>query len=126
MQLRMTSGIIVTLLLSVVLLMPEMASADRYKSVDNATPQEVADGMGSKLARGVANAATGLGELPKQIYYTTKEDGWAKGLTVGPFKGVVMTLTRTVAGVVELFTFFVPYPGFYDPLFDPAYVWQKE
>ncbi len=126
MQLRMTSGIMVTILLATLLLMPKMASADRYKSVDNATPQEVADGMGSKLVRGVANAVTGLGEFPKQIYYTTKEDGWGKGLTVGPIKGVVMTLTRTVTGIAEVFTFFVPYPGFYDPLFDPAYVWQKE
>ncbi len=126
MQIRMTRSSLVIIILAALLILPEIVSADRYKNVDNATPQEVADGMGSKLARGFANAATGLGELPKQIYYTTKEDGWGKGLFVGPLKGIVMTLTRTVSGVVEVFTFFVPYPGFYDPLFDPAYVWQKE
>jgi len=106
--------------------MPEMAVADRYKSVDSSTPQEVADGMGTKLVRGVANVATGWGEFPKQIYYTVKEDGWGKGLAVGPFKGIVMMLVRTVSGAVEVMTFAVPYPGFYDPYFDPAYVWQKE
>jgi putative exosortase-associated protein (TIGR04073 family) len=126
MELRITNSITAIILLAIVLLMPKMAAADRYKSVDNATPQEVADGMGSKLVRGVANAATGLGEFPKQIYYTTKEDGWGKGLIVGPLKGIFMAVTRTVSGVAEVFTFFVPYPGFYDPLFDPAYVWQKE
>jgi putative exosortase-associated protein (TIGR04073 family) len=108
------------------ILLPALAHADRYKSIDNATPQEVADGMGSKFARGAANIATGWAELPKQIYYTTKEDGWAKGFIVGPFKGLIMTLTRTVSGAAELMTFFVPYPGFYDPYFDPAYVWMKE
>jgi putative exosortase-associated protein (TIGR04073 family) len=103
-----------------------MAAADRYKSVESSTPQEVADGMGTKLARGVANFATGWVEIPKQIYYTTKEDGWGKGLAVGPFKGIVMMLVRTVSGAAEVLTFPVPYPGFYEPFFDPAYVWQKE
>ena len=113
-------------LLALVMLVPRQASADRYKNVDTATPQEIADGMGSKLMRGVANVTTGVGEFPKQIYYTTKEDGWAKGLIVGPFKGLVMTFIRTISGVGEVATFFLPYPGFYDPYFDPGYVWQKE
>jgi hypothetical protein len=37
-----------------------------------------------------------------------------------------MTLVRTFSGAGEALTFFVAYPGFYDPYFDPAYVWQKE
>jgi hypothetical protein len=37
-----------------------------------------------------------------------------------------MTLLRTVGGVAEFMTFFMSYPGFYDPYFDPAYVWKKE
>jgi putative exosortase-associated protein (TIGR04073 family) len=106
--------------------MPQMTYADRYKNIENATPQEVADGMGTKFTRGIANVITGWWEFPKQIYLTTKDDGWAKGTTVGPFKGVVMTLTRTAAGAAELVTFFVPYPGFYEPYFDPPYVWMKE
>jgi len=116
----------VAMLLAVLLFIPALAQADRYKSVENSTPQEIADGMGTKLTRGVANVTTGWGEIPKQIYYTTKQDGWAKGLIVGPFKGIVMTLVRTASGLGEVVTFFVPYPGFYDPYFDPAYVWQKE
>ena len=95
-------------------------------SIDSASPQEVVDGMANKLARGVANIATGWLELPKQIYITCKEEGYAKGLTVGPVKGLGMTLVRTASGFGETATFFVAYPGFYDPFFDPSYVWQKE
>lgn len=115
------------LVLAVMLTMvPDLSAADRYKSVDSSTPQEIADGMGTKFVRGVANMATGWVEFPKQIYYTTKEDGWGKGLAVGPVKGIVMMLVRTVSGAAELLTFPLAYPGFYDPYFDPAYVWQKE
>jgi putative exosortase-associated protein (TIGR04073 family) len=96
------------------------------KTIDDSSPQEVVDGMANKLARGVANVATGWLELPKQIYITCKEDGYAKGLTVGSLKGIGMTLVRTASGVGETVTFLVPFPGFYDPFFDPSYVWQKE
>ena len=95
-------------------------------SIDDASPQEVVDGMANKIARGVTNIATGWLELPKQIYITCKEDGYAKGLTVGPMKGLGMTLVRTGAGIGETLTFPIAYPGFYDPFFDPSYVWQKE
>lgn len=82
--------------------------------------------MGTKLVRGIANFATGWVEFPKQIYLKTSEEGWAEGLTVGPFKGLFMMVVRTGAGALEILTFPVPYPGFYEPYFDPPYVWQKE
>ncbi|KAF0216172.1 MAG: hypothetical protein FD174_3795 [Geobacteraceae bacterium] len=104
----------------------EKAFADSYRTIENSSPQEVVNGMANKVARGVANVATGWLEFPKQIYMTFKEDGVAKGIFVGPIKGVGMTLVRTFAGAGEALTFFVAYPGFYDPYFDPAYVWQKE
>ncbi|OGU10441.1 MAG: hypothetical protein A2075_02620 [Geobacteraceae bacterium GWC2_58_44] len=96
------------------------------RTVDAASPQEVVDGMANKLVRGVANIGTGWLEFPKQIYLTYKEGGTVKGMTVGPLKGVGMTLVRTVSGAGEVLTFFVAYPGFFDPYFDPAYVWEKE
>jgi putative exosortase-associated protein (TIGR04073 family) len=102
------------------------AAADSYRTVEDSTPQEVVNGMMTKAGRGLANATTGLMEFPKQIYITSKEDGAAKGIFIGPLKGLGMTLVRTVAGVGEFMTFFVAYPGFYDPYFEPAYVWQKE
>jgi putative exosortase-associated protein (TIGR04073 family) len=96
------------------------------KTVDSAPPQEVVDGMSTKAVRGLANITTGWLEFPKQIYVTAQEDGAAKAIFVGPVKGIGMTLVRTLAGVGEFATFFLAYPGFYDPYFDPPYVWQKE
>ena len=104
---------------------PEVRAAS-YRTVETSSPQELVDAMSNKVVRGVANVFTGWLEFPKQIYLTFKEDGVAKGIFVGPLKGVGMTLVRTVAGMGETATFFVAYPGFYDPFFEPAYVWQKE
>jgi len=103
----------------------QLAQADS-RTIDQSSPQEVVDGMANKLVRGMANLSTGWLEFPKQIYNTSSEDGVFKGMTVGPLKGVGMTLVRTVSGAGEVLTFFLAYPGFFDPLFDPAYVWQKE
>jgi putative exosortase-associated protein (TIGR04073 family) len=102
------------------------ASADDYQTIEQSSPQEVVDGMAGKAGRGLANIATGWLELPKQIYTTYKEDGTAMGIFLGPLKGLGMTVVRTVSGVGELATFFVAYPGFYEPYFDPPYVWQNE
>lgn len=103
-----------------------MAVADDFQTVERSSPQQVVDGMSTKAVRGLANVTTGWLEFPKQIYTTYKEDGAARGIFVGPLKGIGMTIVRTVTGVAEFATFFIPYPGFYDPYFDPSFVWQKE
>lgn len=103
-----------------------LSMANDYRTIENAGPQEVVDAMATKVARGVANTTTGWLEFPKQIYTTSRDDGIAKGIFIGPMKGLGMTLVRTASGLLETLTFFVPYPGFYDPYFDPAYVWRKE
>lgn len=105
---------------------PCAKAADEFTNIEDAAPEEIVDGMANKLARGTANVATGWLELPKQIMLTSKRDGLAKGVTIGSLKGIGMTLIRTATGVGEALTFFIAYPGFYDPLFDPPYVWQKE
>ena len=107
-------------------LRPDIAQADAFRSIETSSPQEVVSGMANKATRGVANLATGWLELPKQVYVTTKEDGWMRGVLVGPLKGIGMTIVRTLSGAVETVTFIIPYPGFYDPFFDPEFVWQKE
>jgi putative exosortase-associated protein (TIGR04073 family) len=103
-----------------------LAQADVYRSIEDSTPQEIVDAMATKGVRGAANFVTGWLELPKQIYLTNRDDGWARAAVIGPFKGIGMTLVRTLAGAGELATFFVAYPNFYAPWFEPAYVWQKE
>lgn len=95
-------------------------------TLEEASAQEIVNAVANKTTRGIANVATGWGEFPKQIYITFREDGVAKGLFVGPLKGVGMTIVRTFVGAFETVTFFYPLPGFYDPLIKPNYVWQKE
>lgn len=112
--------------LSLLSAVPNAKAGSDLKTPEDASAQEVVDGFSTKLVRGVANVATGWLEFPKQIYLTTKHDGAVKGMAVGPVKGIGMTVARTVTGALEIATFLLPYPGFYDPFFDPAYVWEKE
>ena len=102
------------------------SGATGYRNIDDASPQDIVEGMATKGVRGVANILTGWVEIPKQIYVTGKETGWLRGSIIGPLKGIGMTVVRTVSGAGELLTFFVAYPGFYDPWFEPRFVWMKE
>jgi putative exosortase-associated protein (TIGR04073 family) len=86
-------------------------------------PEMVAEKMAIKLTRGVANALTSFVELPKQTILTGRDMG-AAGYIIGPIKGAAMTMYRGVIGIVEAFACMVPQPGYYDPMIDPAYVWQ--
>ena len=114
-------------LLTVLLLANSLVTeAASYANVDNASPQDVVDGMASKGVRGATNILTGWVEFPKQIYVTGENDGWLRGAVIGPFKGIGMTVIRTVSGAGELLTFFVAYPGFFDPWIEPRFVWMKE
>ena len=86
-------------------------------------PEMIAEKMAVKFTRGVANTLTCIVELPKQTVLTSRELGTA-GYLIGPLKGIGMTLYRGFTGVAEAVFFMVPQPGYYDPLIDPAYVWQ--
>lgn len=117
-------------ILSLMVLLSVMLSgnsfASGYRTVDNASPQDIVDGMATKGVRGATNIVTGWVEIPKQIYVTGKEGGWLRGTVIGPLKGIGMTVVRTVSGAGELLTFFLAYPGFYDPWIEPRFVWMKE
>jgi putative exosortase-associated protein (TIGR04073 family) len=120
--------VILTNLIGLVLVLGlyRISSADNFQSFENSSPQEVVEGMSAKAERGLANIATGWLELPKQVYLASKEEGAAKGALIGPLKGIGMTVVRTLAGVGELATFFIAYPGFYDPYFEPGFIWDRE
>jgi putative exosortase-associated protein (TIGR04073 family) len=119
-------SILVCLFMLSVAAIPGAHAVTRAKTVSSSDPQEVLDGMSHKLVRGIASTATGIGELPKQIYLTTVTEGGLAGATIGPLKGIGMFLVRTVTGVIEVATFFFPLPGFYEPIIYPEYVWQAE
>ncbi|MGD0584599.1 MAG: exosortase system-associated protein, TIGR04073 family [Oryzomonas sp.] len=125
-MLRIRPLMAAVLLLAVCLCAQPSHGSNEFKTVETSTPQEVTGAMSLKLLRGVSNVTLGWCEFPKQVYKTFKEDGVAMGLSVGPLKGVGMTLVRTLSGVGEVFMFPFPFPGFYDPYFEPDFVWQME
>lgn len=75
---------------------------------------------GAKFTRGLANTATGWGEIPKNIANESREHNAFVGLTYGTVKGTAHTLGRTAVGVFDLGTFFVPTKE----LVHATYVWQ--
>jgi putative exosortase-associated protein (TIGR04073 family) len=95
---------------------PDLARADQQ-------PEMIAEKMAIKFTRGITNVITGVIEFPKQTILTVRDMGPA-GIVVGPIKGVGMTFYRSLVGAVETVFCMVPQPGYYDPMMDPAYVWQ--
>jgi putative exosortase-associated protein (TIGR04073 family) len=81
--------------------------------------------MSAKLCRGVVNVFTGWGEFPRQMIVSGKDRGWWAVLPVGIPSGLIMTVGRIGVGVFETVLFVAPVDGTYDPILEPAYVWQK-
>lgn len=73
-----------------------------------------------KLVTGIANTATGFMELPKNIILTTQRESIVHGLTFGLASGVMHAVGRTVIGVFDVATFWIPTP----PSVQPAYIWD--
>lgn len=92
-------------------------------AADAPRPDAVVEHMAVKLVRGITNVATAVVELPKQSYLTVEEEGGA-GYVIGPVKGLGMMAYRLFIGASEALLFLVPQPGYYDPMIEPAYVWQ--
>ena len=79
-----------------------------------------------KLGRGITNVATGCIEIPKEIGRNVEKSGDMAGLIVGPFKGIAKAIGRTLAGVYEVVTFLIPLPRRYEPVIEPAYVFETK
>ena len=76
--------------------------------------------VGEKLGNGIANAVTGVVEIPKTMMVTSKREGVAYGVTAGFFTGIVHMVGRTLTGAVDIATFFVPTT----PIVRPQYIWD--
>ncbi len=75
-----------------------------------------------KLFRGMANAATGWMEIPKQMSKVWGEQGPLKGATLGFGKGIGYAVARSVVGGYEILTFPFPAPAEYKPIMQPEFV----
>ncbi len=81
---------------------------------------------GDKLARGIANVATGFLEVPQTIGQEWKEsNNAAVGIFAGFFKGIVQAVVRTGSGVWDVLTFPAAIPKDYEPLYHPDYVFDQ-
>jgi putative exosortase-associated protein (TIGR04073 family) len=74
-----------------------------------------------KLESGLANIGTGLAEVPKNAINTANQTNVLFGVTGGVVKGTAHALGRTLAGIVDTFTFFIPTK----PITTPAFVWDN-
>lgn len=77
--------------------------------------------VGDKLAHGIANTVTGIGEIPKNVMHTMDEKGAGYGLTAGLLTGIIYAVGRTLTGAVDLVTFIIPTK----PIIYPDYIWQN-
>ncbi len=79
-----------------------------------------------KLTRGISNIVTSPIEVPRNVVVQSKESNIIYGMTIGLGKGLVKTLFRFGAGVVETLTFPFNFPDeFKDPIIQPEYVWEE-
>ena len=80
-----------------------------------------------KLGRGIANTLLGFLELPKTIEDTGKKDGVGPAISLGFIKGLAKAVARTIVGVYETASFWIPVPEDYKPIItDPEYIFQKQ
>jgi len=84
---------------------------------------QYASGAGSKLGRGVVNTVTGWGEIPVRTIDGSRADGFSGGVG-GFFKGIGFSVVRTLAGAFEIATFWAPVPERFEPVMEPATVFD--
>lgn len=106
--------------LFVLMLVSSQANASSHAMSSERHGNNYVSASSQKLVTGIVNAATGLGELPKNIILTTQRDSIVHGMTVGLVTGVMHSVGRTVIGVFDVVTFWIPTP----PSVQPTYVWE--
>lgn len=97
------------ILLAMILFAPNSVFADQY-------PDKVMD----KLGNGLANAATGVVEIPKTITIVGNRDGVIHGMTVGFLTGIANAVGRSLSGAFDIATFLIPTT----PFVKPNYIWD--
>lgn len=78
--------------------------------------------MVHKLGRGVTNIFTGWIELPFHIVEEWRKSDIVSGIFTGGVKGTVWGFVRTFSGFYDVFTFPIPIPFGYKPLYSPEFI----
>ena len=113
---RLTWG--TTILLAVVISVASAAGA--------AEREQAASTPGQKALRGATNLSLGLVlELPRTIYYETKQQGPLLGIPAGFLAGFGLGLMRTAVGAYELLTFPIALPDDYKPILTPDFPFEQ-
>jgi len=98
------------LIISIMFLaVPNLVWADQY-------PDKVVE----KLGNGLANAVTGVVEIPKTITIVGNRDGVIHGMTIGFLTGIANAVGRSLSGAFDIATFLIPTTSFVKP----AYIWD--
>ncbi|GJL74369.1 MAG TPA: exosortase system-associated protein, TIGR04073 family [Nitrosomonas sp.] len=106
----MKKTIQILIILVTLSLLPNVALAHNY-------PTKV----GEKLGNGIANAVTGVVEIPKTMIITGRRHGATYGMTAGFFTGLFHTVGRSVTGALDIATFLIPTT----PIVKPNYIWDN-
>jgi len=86
----------------------------------SAVASQYPDKIVEKLGNGLANAVTGVGEIPKTITVISRRDGVVHGMTIGFLTGIVNAVGRSLSGAFDIATFFIPTT----PFVKPAFIWD--
>lgn len=88
-----------------------------------AKPCDMSKGPMGKLGRGILNIADAVCEIPGTMLRTTKTKGVSYGMTAGAIEGALNTMARTLVGLYEIVTFYLPDPEGYTPVMgDPKFL----
>jgi putative exosortase-associated protein (TIGR04073 family) len=99
-----------------------IAAALFFLTAQTAHAQSYQNIMGEKFVSGIANVATGVVELPKNIVLTSQDKGIHYGMTIGVVSGIAHTIGRTVVGLMDVITFMIPTGP---SSVQPQYVWNN-
>ncbi|WAR45387.1 exosortase system-associated protein, TIGR04073 family [Methylomonas rapida] len=76
--------------------------------------------VGRKLASGLGNITTAVGEIPKNIIIVNNESNFVYAFTGGMIKGLLNMTGRIGVGFLDLIS--APIPTY--PVIDPLFIWD--
>ncbi|UJP06207.1 MAG: exosortase system-associated protein, TIGR04073 family [Nitrosomonas sp.] len=87
---------------------------------NHAVADQYPDRVMDKLGVGLANAVTGVTEIPKTMTIVGNRDGVVNGMTIGFLTGIANAVGRSLSGAFDIATFLIPTT----PFVKPAYIWD--